>query len=466
MAKATTNNQIRFELTQRQTSAWKLLTDERNAQVLYGGAKGGGKSFLFCLWVFAWSQHLIQFFQLKDPTNPLPVGFIGRLQGIDFEKTTLETWKRIIPRQCYEIKEQKKEIIVNKLVKIFYGGLDSLERVQKFNSAELAFIAIDQAEEVEQADIAVLEASLRLKVGEKTPPYKVLYTANPRHGWLKDQFVKAEREGAHFIKALPSDNPHLPANYEDTLKQAFSYAPSLLAAYLHGEWDVYDGIYFESFRRSIHVYDPQIQVIHPSWPRFRSIDWGFSSPMACLWHAVGPDKHIYTYREYYKTHQLDVDAAKEIVQMSEGETIQYTVADPQSFPVEIPHYKFGRMMSVKRSEVWSEHGVPVTMGDSERVAGWARVREYLQPREYMGGMSPYWHISSDCVNLIDELLSATHDKRKVEDVSATCSDHALESARLALMSRPPLLREPEKPKGWLEMTRDFYAKGKTQARYV
>ena len=189
--------------------------------------------------------------------------------------------------------------------------------------------------------------------------------------------------------------------------------------------------------------------------------------MACYWHAVGPDNHIYTYREYYKTHQLDVDAAKEIKRMSVDEPIQYTVADPQSFPVEIPHHKFGRMQSVKRSEVWAECGVDVTMGDSERVAGWARMREYLQPRPYMGGISPYWHISADCTNLIEELLSATHDKRKVEDVSASCSDHALESVRLALMSRPPLFKEPEKQKGWLETTRDFYKNKKPQAaRYV
>ena len=42
---------MRIELTDKQTEARLFLTDDKDRAILYGGAKGGGKSFLLCLWV-------------------------------------------------------------------------------------------------------------------------------------------------------------------------------------------------------------------------------------------------------------------------------------------------------------------------------------------------------------------------------------------------------------------------------
>ena len=44
-----------------------------------------------------------------------------------------------------------------------------------------------------------------------------------------------------FIQALPSDNPWLPAEYVDVLRETFSHRPELLEAYLHGSWDALEG---------------------------------------------------------------------------------------------------------------------------------------------------------------------------------------------------------------------------------
>lgn len=437
--------EINFQLTTKQLEAFRLLTNQENIDVLYGGAKGGGKTWFLCVWAYLWSLKLIRLFGLKPSETPLPVGFLGRKRAIDFTKTTLETWKATIPQGAYKIREMHKEIVIADSVKIMFGGLDDTENINKFNSAELCFIGIDQAEETDQDDVSVIEGSLRRVYNGIVPPYKTLYTANPRQGWLKKRYFGHERPTSHFVRALPSDNKHLPPNYEETLKNAFGHNPALLGAYLMGDWDVFEGMYFDSFDRRYHVYDPKDVVIQPTWTRFRSIDWGYASPMACLWHAVAPDRHVYTYREWYKTRILDVDAAKEIDKITKdaGETIEYTVVDPQSFPVEIPHYKFGKLVPMKRSEVWSEQGIPVIMGDSTRVVGWSLIRDYLRIRNYMGKESSWWHISSDCTNLIDEALTAVHDKNLIEDISASSTDHALESSRLFLMSRPPLFTNEE-----------------------
>lgn len=216
----------------------KLLTSPEDAAVMFGGAKGGGKTVLFCLWVDHWVERLIDLFDIKYNSTqpPLPVGFIGRKRGVDFSRTTLETFKRFIPADHYHIKEHQQEIIFYKMLKVFYGGLDDQERIAKFNSAEFAFIGIDQAEETERTDVDILQATLRLTHNGKTPPYKQLYTTNPADCWLKEDFIDNKAPGKHFIPALYTDNPYLPENYSQTLDNAFRYNQALLRAYKYGDW--------------------------------------------------------------------------------------------------------------------------------------------------------------------------------------------------------------------------------------
>ncbi len=230
---------MEYELTDRQELAFAVLTSPEDANILYGGAKGGGKTKLFCLWVYFWTRHLIELFGLKyDEKNPQPalaVGFIGRKIGSHFGSTTLETWKRTIPQSLYQLKSDKiggNYILIVGLAKVYYGGLDNQEKLE----AEFAFIGIDQAEETERGDVQVLQAALRLTHNGIIPPYKELYTANPADCWLKEDFIDNPRPSNHYVPALPSDNPHLPSSYTDRLKEKFRHNMALLKAYLEGDW--------------------------------------------------------------------------------------------------------------------------------------------------------------------------------------------------------------------------------------
>lgn len=263
---------IEYQLTPRQTLAYDALSNPEDAAVLYGGAKGGGKSFLFCLWVLSQCRSLIELFALKyDPKNPKPplsVGFIGRKIGAHFTATTLETWKRVIPRALYQLKSEKgggNYILVYGLVKVYYGGLDSQEKLEKFNSAEFAFVGIDQAEETDRADVQVLRAALRLKYNGITPPYKELYTANPADCWLKEDFVDSVRPKHYYIPALPSDNPHLPDSYVARLKETFRHNIALLKAYVEGDWSA---LRASNALISMEMIK-QLQNIHRHFPNIR-----------------------------------------------------------------------------------------------------------------------------------------------------------------------------------------------------
>lgn len=257
----------RLTLSLKQTQAWDMLNDPAVSELLYGGAKGGGKSVFACYWALSRSLEIIEEFNLerKQQASPLPVGFMGRKQSIDFKTTTLDTWRRFVPPQLYVIREQAQEIIIRGLVKIRYGGLDRSEDVQKFNSAEYAFIVIDQAEETTRDDISVLRASLRLIIDGKKPQYKALFTANPRDCWLRDDFVYKPRDDQRFVPALPTDNPHLDASYIRTLENAFKHRPELLRAYLHGEWDCFE-VDNQVIRRK-WLEEAALRRVHTTYPR-------------------------------------------------------------------------------------------------------------------------------------------------------------------------------------------------------
>ena len=173
--------------------------------------------------------------------SPIPLGFIGRLQGVDFDDTTLETWKEYIPEEDYKIKEKNKEIIIENRVKIQYGGLDNKKVVKKFNSANYGFFCLDQAEEIEEDKLTELRLTLRRSIGGVPLPFKEVYTANPADCWLKDEFVLGHNKRFVFLPSLPSDNSFLPSDYVPNMEYTLRNRPELLKAYRDGSWDILAG---------------------------------------------------------------------------------------------------------------------------------------------------------------------------------------------------------------------------------
>lgn len=235
---------IKINYTNRQLQAYNALLGVIR-RLLFGGAKGGGKSFFLITWAFDYAMRIIREFNIQPGKNPIHLGWLGRKQATDFTATTLQTWRQEIPQQYYELKggteKDPKHILLLNRIAIDYGGLDRQENINKFNSAEYAFIGIDQAEETTRDDISVLRGSLRLTINGQKLDYKEVYTANPRQCWLRDEFILEKRPGGVFVPALPSDNPYLPDDYEQTLIDAFGYRPELLRAYLEGDWSVVEG---------------------------------------------------------------------------------------------------------------------------------------------------------------------------------------------------------------------------------
>jgi len=226
-------------LTEKQTTAWDWLEKANIDELLYGGAKYGGKSWFLSTWCYQHACDFAKKHNIPQSDKPLPIGFLGRKVAKNFRDTTLETWFKTIPAGGYVAKGNPVDLIIDNRVKIHTGGLDNRETINKFNSAEYAFFAIDQAEEVTKDDIALLRAATfgRLVVNGQAINGKGLFTANPRKCWLKEEFIDNPTKARKFVPALPTDNPYCTQKYIDNLKDAFRHRPELLKAYLYGSWD-------------------------------------------------------------------------------------------------------------------------------------------------------------------------------------------------------------------------------------
>lgn len=275
MVSQAVQSSFNFEATDRQDEALKLLAVPEDTELMFGGAKGGGKSYFGCAWSFLQARDIAKALGIKKRKNPIPVAFMGRKIAKNFRETTLETWKKIIPQNAYEIRGNGSEIVIDDTTKIMIGGLDHTETVNKFNSAELFYFFIDQAEETTKQDIAVLRGALRATFNGKRVAYKGLFTANPAVCWLKEEFIDNPTARRKFVQSLPSDNPYLPANYAQTLTDAFGFRPELLAAYLHGDWNqsdmpnqVIQSRWIEQAKRTSRITDTSFRFIACDPARF------------------------------------------------------------------------------------------------------------------------------------------------------------------------------------------------------
>lgn len=446
------------EDTEKEENCWKPFKKQEFAlrqkvfEILFGGARGPGKTDCGIVWM------------LK------PVGRHGGLyRGLVIRKNAkdLSDWidraKILYRNYDAEFVGQPTTIRFKTGDLIRTGHLKDKDAYNQYLGHEYQRMLLEELTQIKnEADYLKLISSCRSTV--RGLDARVFCTTNPGgagHKWVKDRFYKVAdpmtiytdtetKRTRMYIPATIDDNPILMERDPNYVGFLDGLDGDLKRAWRHGDWDISAGLFFDEFRAQTHTYDPNNIELLRSWLRYVSIDWGFTSPTAVYWHAVGPDSHVYTYREMYVTKMLDVDLAKEVKRLSGDERIVYAVGDPASFPVEIPHYKFGQLQSVRRADVWAENGVPIVMGKNDRVAGWSRMREFLRVRPYLQGESSWWHISSDCKHLIDEMTSVVHDEKNPEDLDTTMNDHALDSCRLFLMSLPKRFNDTKRRETMLQ----------------
>jgi hypothetical protein len=197
---------------------------------LYGGAMGGGKTWALCAEAVALS--------CDYPGNR---GYICRNTNVDFTRTTYIVLDKMLTDARLMADHHKSSPAYYDLVngsRIYYGGLDdSPDSEERLRSFDLGWFAIDEASETQERYFLTLASRLRLKVPGIR--YFGLLATNPDPGWIKARFVDRKRPDHVFVPALPTDNPHLPADYVVRLKSIFP--EDWQKRFVEGDWGAFEG---------------------------------------------------------------------------------------------------------------------------------------------------------------------------------------------------------------------------------
>lgn len=286
-----------------------------------------------------------------------------------------------------------------------------------------------------------LESRLRSGDGD-IPVIGIRSGTNPGgigHGASKTRYVDATDHGkkividvrgrtVRFIPSKLSDNPHVNPEYASDL---LALSGKMRSAFLDGDWDQFAGQYFTAWRHERHVVEPI--TLPPTWTRYNGIDWGYAAPWCVLWAAVDEDGRLWVYRELYQKQVGEKDQALAILGAEgDGENVAARYADDAMWAT--------RGDAKPISDVYAENGVHLTQagkGSTGRVAGWQRVRSYLDegpacPHHRALGWEtcPMMHVFSTVENLIRTLPNLPHAvKGDVEDVDTAAEDHAGDALR-------------------------------------
>jgi hypothetical protein len=405
--------------------------------VLYGGARGGGKTDAM---LGDWALHANRFGQHAR-------GLFVRREIPQLDAAIARS-KAIYYPLGAEWGEQAKRWTFPNGAMLNFRPLEREDDAEKYQGHEYTRIYAEELTNwASSGGVDRLKATLRSSAGV---PVGFRASANPGgvgHLWVKQRYVDPAPFGMElltgeggqarvFIPAKLSDNRILTdadPGYADRLKTAGS--ASLVRAWLNGDWDIVEGAFFDTWSASKHVVRPF--EIPKTWPRFRSMDWGSARPFSVGWWAVAMDAKdniprgcLVRYREWYGAKSANVglkmtadDVALGIKQREVGDTVTHGVCDPAMSKED------GGPSIMQRMALKGVHWRPA---DNSRVAGWDQVRARLNGEDG----KPMVVTFSTCVDSVRTLPALQHDRSRPEDVDTDGEDHAGDEWRYACMSRP------------------------------
>lgn len=385
------------------TKKQRLFIDSSESEVLFGGAAGGGKSY---------GQVVdAMLFAIRYPGSKQLI--LRRTFG-ELGKSLIRCALEIYPREIFTFNSSSHVGRFKNGSCIDFGYCAAENDVYQYQSAEYDVIRFDELTHFTEMQYVYLISRVR---GANDYPKQIKSSTNPGgvgHSWVKERFVDPSPQGVPFvgddgmsrifIPSLLSDNTPLMKKDPEYRRRLEALPEREKRALLFGDWDIFEGQYFNEFSRDRHVISPF--TVPEEWRKYRSIDYGLDR-LAVLWIAISPDRVAYVYREYCESGLTISEAARAIRDLTpDCEEIYSTLAPPDLF-------SRSQETGKTKASIFAEHGVSFTRTSNDRECGWLAVKELLQERDGKVGLK----IFSQCTEIIRCLPALTVDKLRPTDCS-------------------------------------------------
>ena len=428
-------------------------------EVLYGGAAGGGKTDALLMWL------------LRPYLVPHYNGIILRRTFPELEQVinrSIDLYPKIVPGCKYN--DNKHVWRFPSGARIYLGSVQHDKDKAKLQGRQFEYCALDEGTHFTW-DIYSFLFSRNRPNGPGIAP-KMRMASNPGgvgHSWVKSRFIdgrQPEQSYAYkmtvagkeytrhrtFIPARVFDNPALLDNDPNYVANMAMLPEATRKAMLEGSWDSFSGQAFPEWtdqpagyktREWTHVIEPF--KIHATWRVFRSYDYGFSRPFACLWWAMDNDGRMYAIRELYgTTGEPNVgncwDPVKQAQEIHRIETEEFPdrhvtgIADPSIWD---------RSRGESIAQMMESQGVYWGKGDNKRIPGKAQIHYRLA---FDGSGYPMMYVFKTCKNFIRTFPALVYDQTDVEDIDTDGEDHLYDSCRYMMMDHPIPPQAHHRPK--------------------
>lgn len=422
-----------------------LAIPDNTFEILYGGARGGGKTDAGLAWI-------------GEPMDN------ARYRGLVIRKNAddLSDWLDRVARFYPDAKVVGKPAVMRfksgALVRT--GHIKDDQAYTKYQGQEYHRILIEELTQIPELKryLQLISSARSTVPGLKA---QVFATTNPGgvgHMWVKQRWripddvstittadvqpstrFKDAKSGRLriFIPSTIDDNPTLLENdpdYVGTLEGIAESDPDLYQAWRHGNWGIFAGQAFREWNPAIHV------VTKMEWSlavcrRYMSYDWGFRDPGVCTWIAITPEnakgvQRAYVYRELTMTgkNPREWAASLKIIAKVDGARDIY-----------LPHDCFNKENGDSIADIFMREGglkvfAATTMAPGARLNRKALLHAGLQmaPDD-----KPYLQIHANCKGLIETIPALVYDDNKPEDIDTDGPDHWYDAVTCGLLMEAP-----------------------------
>jgi phage terminase large subunit len=394
--------------------------------IAYGGARGGGKS---------WAA--------RTKAVLLALNYSG-IQIIILRRTLKELKENhVLPLMILldgvaKYNAQEKEFIFPNKSRILLGYCSAESDVLQYQGQAYDVVFLEEATQFTEFQFTTMTESNRSSgmMKERFTP-RMYFTCNPGgvgHAWVKRLFVdkdyrnKENPNNYDFIPSTVYDNEFLMTNNPEYVENLENLPEMRKRAMLYGDWDAFEGQYFDEFDRDIHIIDPF--AIPDEWRRYITIDYGLDM-LAAYFIATDTHNKAYVYKEIYQSGLIISDAAKKIKEMI-NEKIYEIFAPPDLWN---KRQETGK----SAAEIFGDNGVWLVKANNDRVQGWYNLKEWLKPYEDEQSIkTANLVITKNCVNLIRTLPQLQCDPKDPNDTANEPHEltHAPDAIRYWTSGRP------------------------------